>query len=248
MTTNGTLLSGVAEGIVDSGLDWLGISLDGPEAVHDRVRGVPGTFRKAIEGAHALQEVKRTSGRAVPEVTVIFTLAGDNYRYAEEMIGIATDIGATCVTFSNLFFWTEDMVQAHNALYGDEIPCYVANTAALDGLDPQQAYAKLEHIAQQRWPVAVTLYPVLTCEEMVTYYKEPTRFVKTNHCIRPWLSCLLLPNGDVIPCLDYVVGNVKVQSFSEIWNGERFRHFRRLLRKHGTLPGCARCCGLFEYQ
>lgn len=38
--TNGVLLGRHAEGLVESGLDAIAVSLDGPEAVHDEIRGV----------------------------------------------------------------------------------------------------------------------------------------------------------------------------------------------------------------
>src|SRR5262249_48928028 len=44
------------ERAVEAGLNGLGVSLDGLEALHDRLRGVKGSFRKAIE---ALRCAKR---------------------------------------------------------------------------------------------------------------------------------------------------------------------------------------------
>jgi hypothetical protein len=33
----------------------------------------------------------------------------------------------------------------------------------------------------------------------------------------------------------------------EIFNGERFRHFRRVLKENKLLPICGRCCGLMGF-
>ena len=44
--TNGTMLKQYAEDIVRIGNMHLTISVDGPESVHDAVRGVPGTFQR----------------------------------------------------------------------------------------------------------------------------------------------------------------------------------------------------------
>jgi hypothetical protein len=41
------------------------------------------------------------------------------------------------------------------------------------------------------------------------------------------------------------VGNVNERPLAELWNSERFVSFRRtLLEAGGTLPACARCCGV----
>jgi 12,18-didecarboxysiroheme deacetylase len=51
ISTNGTLITrDKARELKAVGLSYVGISLDGGEAVHDKFRGVPGSFRKALEG------------------------------------------------------------------------------------------------------------------------------------------------------------------------------------------------------
>ena len=51
ISTNGTLITKEkARELKGVGLSYVGISLDGMEEVHDRFRGVPGAFRKALEG------------------------------------------------------------------------------------------------------------------------------------------------------------------------------------------------------
>jgi MoaA/NifB/PqqE/SkfB family radical SAM enzyme len=49
MNTNGTLLNENRVGEVADVFDTVVVSLDGPREVHDRIRGVPGTYDKAIE-------------------------------------------------------------------------------------------------------------------------------------------------------------------------------------------------------
>lgn len=56
ISTNGTLITPqMARTLKAIGLSYVGISLDGMEPVHDRFRGVPGAFRKAIEGIRNCQ-------------------------------------------------------------------------------------------------------------------------------------------------------------------------------------------------
>ncbi|WP_028323979.1 12,18-didecarboxysiroheme deacetylase [Desulfatirhabdium butyrativorans] len=57
ISTNGTLITPqMARTLKAIGLSYVGISLDGMEPVHDRFRGVPGAFRKALDGIRNCQE------------------------------------------------------------------------------------------------------------------------------------------------------------------------------------------------
>ncbi|MCP4664459.1 MAG: hypothetical protein GY856_54440, partial [bacterium] len=49
------------------------------------------------------------------------------------------------------------------------------------------------------------------------------------------------PLGTLRPCLHLNMGNVFEKPFPEVWNQERFRAFRRLVRREGRLPMCHRC-------
>ncbi|MDD2603450.1 MAG: 12,18-didecarboxysiroheme deacetylase [Desulfobacterales bacterium] len=57
ISTNGTLIDKVmARTLKEIGLSYVGISIDGTEAVNDRFRGVAGAYRKAIEGIRNCRE------------------------------------------------------------------------------------------------------------------------------------------------------------------------------------------------
>jgi len=57
ISTNGTLIHrDMAKRLKDLGLSYVGISLDGTEAVHDRFRGQPGSFKAAMAGVTNCQE------------------------------------------------------------------------------------------------------------------------------------------------------------------------------------------------
>ncbi|MDL2272571.1 12,18-didecarboxysiroheme deacetylase [Desulfovibrio sp. OttesenSCG-928-I05] len=56
ISTNGTLISKEkARELKAVGLSYVGISLDGGEDVHDKFRGVPGSFKKAMQGLENCQ-------------------------------------------------------------------------------------------------------------------------------------------------------------------------------------------------
>lgn len=69
-----------------------------------------------------------------------------------------------------------------------------------------------------------------------------------GHCPLPFASSNILHNGDVLLCVhDWgrkeVLGNVRDATIAEIWNGERMREIRRLVkdRRYSELPACRHC-------
>ncbi len=51
-----------------------------------------------------------------------------------------------------------------------------------------------------------------------------------------------MPDGDVIPCLPLRVGNLRESSLRAVWNGAKFREFRRKLRDKKLFTACQTCC------
>jgi MoaA/NifB/PqqE/SkfB family radical SAM enzyme len=199
-----------------------------------------------VEGVEAVREAKRRAGSSRPSIGVNFTFVHDNHRRLDEVIEAAVRMGAADIHLTHLFFWTEAMTRAHDNLFGGEIPCAPAGTEGLEGLDPRGVHAALERVRSRPHPIRILVLPDMTLEETVVFYEDPSRFVKARRCLRPWAGAYVQPNGNVIPCLNYVAGNVKDSPLPEIWNGGRFRRFRRLLRAHKAFPACSRCCGLFD--
>ncbi len=79
ISTNGTLITKeLASELKKVGLSYVGISLDGLEAVHDKFRGKKGAFREALEGINYAKE-------AGIKVGLRFTI---NKRNAQEIPGI----------------------------------------------------------------------------------------------------------------------------------------------------------------
>lgn len=85
ISTNGTLITPEkARELKQVGLSYVGISLDGLEAVHDHFRGVPGSFRRALNGIANCQAEGLKVGlrftinrRNVGEIPGIFQLLRD---------------------------------------------------------------------------------------------------------------------------------------------------------------------------
>ena len=68
-----------------------------------------------------------------------------------------------------------------------------------------------------------------------------------NKCWKMWHSCVMTWDGNIVPCCfdkdaKYTMGNIKQQSFKEIWNGDPYLDFRtRLFENRKEIDICKNC-------
>jgi radical SAM protein with 4Fe4S-binding SPASM domain len=96
----------------------------------------------------------------------------------------------------------------------------------------------------------VFIPPLLGAENLRTYYTDHGARFGFDRCISIFQAVEINSNGDLSPCRDYhdyVVGNLKEATITELWNSPRYREFRASLESRGLMPVCSRCCGLMGY-
>ena len=98
---------------------------------------------------------------------------------------------------------------------------------------------------------AVTLIPDISGEDdLERYYTDHSTYFDFNQCISIFQAVEVNSNGDLSPCRDYhdyVVGNIKDATITELWNSPAYQKFRQSLATEGLMPVCSRCCGLMGY-
>lgn len=68
-----------------------------------------------------------------------------------------------------------------------------------------------------------------------------------NHCWRLWQSCVITWDGMVVPCCfdkdaTHRLGDLKKQSFTELWKGEAYQNFRKqILLGRDQIEICTNC-------
>lgn len=256
LITNGTLLKDYAGKIVRYGLDELNISLDGPEEVHDKIRGVPGMFRKIVMGLNEISNEKQRYKKRRPIVNLEFTITRYNLDYMAEMQKVAGDLNADSLNFHHLIFIEEEMYKRHQKEF---YTIFKSSSDAWKGfllegikdIDIDRLSRNIQEITSNRHDFLVNIYPNLTSDELETYYRCPEKVPHgyKARCISPWIVAYIFPNGDVRPCLnfDFSPGNIKKNSFRDIWNNETYIRFRRVLKRKGIFPVCTRCTELYRY-
>ncbi len=253
MITNGSTLDRHARELVEAGLDELNVSVDGGREVHDRIRGMAGLYDSILAGLKEVARLKEDKNARAPLVNLQCTVSRENCGHLAEVTETAREVNAASVTYHNLIFLREETLVEQRLV--DET--LGSSSEAWEGfvldpeIDPDALDAELQEILAKRYPFGVDVYPNLSGDGLVEYYRRPTEVPGEYpaRCISPWIVAYVFPDGEVRPCLNfsYSYGNIKGSGFSEVWNGEGAVRFRNILRESKMFPACTRCTELYRY-
>ena len=240
--TNGTCITpAIASELVELGVTSMGISVDGPEEVHDSIRG-RGSFGRTIESIRLLTDLKRRRRKKFPLINLKTTITDKNVYHLSEMVQFAERLGLDYCTFQVLNNSTHmGGVSFQFSLDYSQPPPPITNVplAVL-----QQQLNNIQELASKS-RVRVRILPKLPVPSILEHYAN--RLKPSAHtCVSPWTTMYISPTGCVYPCLNYYVGNIREQPFRELWNSERYRQYRKKLLRDGQFPDCIGCCDLFE--
>jgi MoaA/NifB/PqqE/SkfB family radical SAM enzyme len=254
INTNGTFLEQHAEQIVHDRWSTVFVSLDAFREVNDAMRG-KGAYDRVIRGFEAIQREKKRQKAKTPILAVVTTVTNANYLDLKDLVAFTKNYGIQVHMF-NLGTYTNDAIVARQKQFMKEkfdvdtdfLSAF--NTGYNTNIDAQKLYDILQTIHDSNFEkpglksVRITV-PALNPEKINTYYTELEKPVR-NNCIVPWCQADINYNGDVHFCADYpdyILGNIREQSFKDIYNGDRANYFRKTLHacEGGMFPGCLRC-------
>jgi MoaA/NifB/PqqE/SkfB family radical SAM enzyme len=250
VNTNGTLLPTYAGDLVEAGVDSVMVSIDGPPAVHDAIRGGAGAFERARAGVRALAAERRRRRAVGPHLKITCTVSRANVGRLAETVAQFGDAGIDEFTFQHLWFTDRAVAAAQRRLFQElfeQDTTYLAGfvTGEIPPLPVAALTEERRRLAAAQYPFAVNFYPPLAENEIAAFYTRPSEMLR-RPCFSRWLRVDVMPWGGVTPCLGLEAGNVRDEPLTAIWNNELFRRFRRELARRKVYPGCARCCGLFS--
>ena len=224
LTSNGYLIDDeVAGKLHQAGINVVNISIEGPQRIHDYMRG-KGMFEKAIAALENLRKYKIES-------TIATMLSRYNYKYLIYIVELARQYQVTTIKFqpfSKIFL---------NRQGGDNF------------LIPDREIGTMSQIIDKvvllchNYAIATNPRGYLA---MIPFYLGRKHIKLNNGCAALEDSCPINPNGDIYPCWaladkDTLIGNLKEDSFLNIWNSPRHRSMVAKVKKEGC-PGCMMSC------
>jgi len=265
LVTNGTLIDedDIAH-LVDIQWDMMKVSLDGADAaMHDHLRGVPGTFARVNWMFDTFREYKARTGSRLPRMVINVVISNVNnhqfydiVRHAvskgvEEILllpmTVFTDTGAKLkMDDDEIVVFQEQIVRAMEFIEARGVVSnmhefldkrYVEKTNTMDEVIKEEADKKLEadgdELDQRE-------------KEILTAKEDPYENFLYIPCFDPWHHVTIIANGNIGPCFNAHVWKtkttIKEHSLEELWYGEYFERFRRQLLNRRLSDDCKTCC------
>jgi len=260
LVSNGYGIARLARELVASRLYLLQVSIDGHNSeIHNSLRPAAGNgdaFHNVLKGVQSIADCRRgrTSLPIVASLTVI----------SKENVGHLIDIYNRFKDYVDIFVfylsWWIDEEQAKN--HEDDfmerfgfLPKlhrgWIGNWRPDEYETLAEQARELKSMSRSLSSPSVTFIPdISSAPELKRYYTDHRATFGYNECVSIFQAVELDSNGNMSPCRDYhdyVVGNVKERTITELWNCNRYQDFRKSLQQKGLMPACNRCCGLMGY-
>ena len=205
------------ESLIAAGLKGMGISLDSvrPE-VHDEFRGREGAWEKTVAS------IKKIVDAGVP-VQINTTLTENNYAELDDLIDFAREVGARAL---HPFFL---------------VPTGRAKEIESSSLRAKKYQQMIEKVLKRQQQVEIELKPTCAPQFLVQAEKMGLDLRFSRGCLAGVSYCCILPEGEVhiCPYLPVEVGNIRENSFSEIWNDSPI--FQKLRDYSSYQDKCGSC-------
>jgi MoaA/NifB/PqqE/SkfB family radical SAM enzyme len=222
LVTTGLLIDHHAADIA-SCIDTVVVSLDGPRAVHDRIRRVSGAFDRIAKGLmalHAQVPAPRLIARSVVQRdnadAIGDTIAAANHLGFDEISFLAADVSSTA--FNRPSPWPEPRAR--------EIMLDADGVAALE--------MAIESAAQRHRELFEGGFiggGRASLDRIAQYYRAlagDSDFPQVQ-CNAPWVSAVLEPGDRLRPCFFQDEYGLAAGDLADALNGERAVEFRRRL-------------------
>jgi MoaA/NifB/PqqE/SkfB family radical SAM enzyme len=243
--TNATRLAQFAEAIARIGKIHLTISLDGPEAIHDKVRGVKGTFARVREGLVKLREWETRIGKPISK-SFNFTVMPTSLRGLGAMPDTARSLGLSTIAIVPYYYFP----QAVGEQYARELAELDCSAYSWVGFHHETSGVDFALFQKQYRQYLASLdgildYPYMAFseEEYRVWFADAVTPVGQTHCSNIERLIDIQPNGDANFCVDFIdfaFGNVRESSIAAVWNSPRAEEFRAY-RREKPLAVCHRC-------
>lgn len=243
ITTNALNLRQKSDMLVNGGLNELFISLDGPETIHNEIRGHKSSHQRALEGIDAL-----LSKKDIP-ISIFCVITEWNIGHLQDFLKELEGFNLKQVGFLHSNYTTEEVAHQHNAIFGKEFKATHSNIeeVSFDKYDLNLLEEELNAIFSKQYKFPVSLTPDVKSKELLhRYYHQPELKVG-RACLDVFNNMMIKSDGTVIPahgrCFNLEIGNLYDSELNEIWNSEQITGLRKALNKNGgLLPACHRCC------
>jgi MoaA/NifB/PqqE/SkfB family radical SAM enzyme len=229
----------MGQALIDAGLDEYRLSMDGASReMYARVRGVD-AFDKIWRNVRAFIHLQKVQNASKPAVSLWFTAMRENLPELPALIDLATEAGIKEVYLQRLVYFEAGLAHSKQSLFRR------ASSGELELVRHCEQLCKERGI---KFSAAGSATPL---ESLIRDFGERP----WSGCRRPYTLTYITSSGNVLSCCfapfghrsakeyreERVLGNIFQESIAEIWNGPRYRAFRRAFESDLPARHCSQC-------
>jgi len=244
--TNGTQLERYAADLVRIGNMHLTVSIDGPEEIHDSVRGMEGCFRQVGAGLEKLRAEEKKTGLTLSK-SITFTISPYSYRGLGKMPAVAKSLGIQSLCIVPYYYVPQAVGSKYEMELRENFEC---EAFSWRGFHHEESGVDAEVFLKELRTYRATLggiedYPYLRMseEEYRTWFGDAQSPAGPTACANVEKLIDIQPTGEANFCVDfpdYSIGNVRELPIADLWNNPRAGKFRQYRRRR-PLAVCYRC-------
>ncbi len=261
IATNTSGVAVAAERLVNAPMFLLQISIDGHDReTHNIARPAAGNgdnFEDVQNTIEVVRAERKRKGGTLPLIASLTTISQANLHHLVDIYETYKDRVDIFVFY--LSWWIDEAsAKAHDEDFSSRFGFtpklhwgWVGDWTIKDHQTLNEQLTELQKRSKSMSSPPVNIIPNITgVENLREYYTNHNADFGYDRCISIYQAVEIDSNGDMSPCRDYhdyIVGNVKDNTITELWNSEPYRKFRGSLHTKGIMPACTRCCGLMGY-
>lgn len=228
-------------------IEWDNVifSVDGstPE-VNDKSRGVNGTFQKIVSNIKLFNHYKTILKKEIPFLEFSTVVSNINFFQLGEIIKLAHSLSVSNITFEPVFVSNPSVEkikvsqEERNSLIKEipklkELASSLGVSTNLDALFDVREIEKTGKLKEK-------IFEISRVETSNPFLRIP--------CFEPWIWPKIEADGRVGPCSTIFLSDfckkevsVRERSFEDVWYGEEFNSFRKMVASGNLFDACANC-------
>ncbi|MFH8038990.1 MAG: radical SAM protein [Candidatus Aenigmatarchaeota archaeon] len=213
----------VNEIVSSSSLDILKISIDGStKETYEKIRGP--YFDILTKNVELLNNIKLKLNSITPQLRFDFVIMKDNYKEMVDYLYFAKKFNVYSVYFHPIDSREYDEKQKNEIIYG------------IDFVLLKKVLKETKRIASN-FGIYTNIKSLLDNFDLLEELYLVRERKNKKRCLLPWLSLFISISGETSPCCTMYpdktksLGNIFIDDFDKIWNGEKMKLMRKNFRK-----------------
>lgn len=244
VTTNALTLKQKAKVVANSDIY---VSLDGPQDIHNEIRGHKKSFQKAVEGIETVFSINPKAS-----ISIFCVITEWNIGYLVEFLDFFKDFPLKQMGFMHSNFTKQHIADAHNKIWEQSYPATASNVEEvnINNFNLDLLWDEIATIKSKTYKLPISFSPEIhSREKLFEFYHQPEKKIG-KLCNDVFTNVMIKSDGSVIPahgrCYNLELGNLYHENLKQIWNSHVLKKFRTTLSENGgLLTACSRCCSAF---